>query len=77
MQDVECTNSIKCIAKYVNKGCDRILFQKGEGDAQINEIKNYQEARFVNANEGYMEDIKVPDTYELSACNVIRSASRE
>ena len=53
--NVECSNSIKCIAyvtKYVNKGCDRILYSKScqEGNV-INEIKNYQEARYVNANE--------------------------
>ncbi|XP_076053666.1 uncharacterized protein LOC143032670 [Oratosquilla oratoria] len=52
--NVECSNSIKCIAyvtKYVNKGCDRILFTKTTGSGDVNEVKNYQEARFVNANE--------------------------
>ena len=34
------------MTKYVNKGCDKILYQKGE---DVNE--NYQEARYVNANE--------------------------
>ncbi|XP_076029300.1 uncharacterized protein LOC143018082 [Oratosquilla oratoria] len=52
--NVECSNSIKCIAyvtKYVNKGCDRILFTKTSDNGDVNEVKNYQEARFVNANE--------------------------
>lgn len=52
--NVECSNSIKCIAyvtKYVNKGCDRILFTKTTDDGKVNEVKNFQEARFVNANE--------------------------
>ncbi|XP_076047345.1 uncharacterized protein LOC143028872 [Oratosquilla oratoria] len=52
--NVECSNSIKCIAyvtKYVNKGCDRILFTKTGDSDTVNEVKNYQEARFVNANE--------------------------
>ncbi|XP_076069759.1 uncharacterized protein LOC143041635 [Oratosquilla oratoria] len=39
--NVECSNSIKCIAyatKYINKGCDRILFTKtGEKDDIVNE----------------------------------------
>ncbi|XP_076047297.1 uncharacterized protein LOC143028818 [Oratosquilla oratoria] len=52
--NVECSNSIKCVAyvtKYVNKGCDRILFTKTSDNGDVNEVKNYQEARFVNANE--------------------------
>ncbi|XP_076055275.1 uncharacterized protein LOC143033671 [Oratosquilla oratoria] len=52
--NVECSNSIKCIAyvtKYVNKGCDRILFTKTSDNGDVNEVRNYQEARFVNANE--------------------------
>ncbi|XP_076069742.1 uncharacterized protein LOC143041618 [Oratosquilla oratoria] len=53
--NAECSNSIKCIAyvtKYINKGCDRILLTKtGEKDDIVNEVKNYQEARYVNANE--------------------------
>ncbi|XP_076057276.1 uncharacterized protein LOC143034815 [Oratosquilla oratoria] len=52
--NVECSNSIMCIAyvtKYVNKGCDRILFTKSTDKGAVNEIKNFQEARYVNANE--------------------------
>ncbi|XP_076032462.1 uncharacterized protein LOC143020185 [Oratosquilla oratoria] len=52
--NVECSNSIKAIAyvtKYVNKGSDRILFTKTSEDGEVNEVKNYQEARYVNANE--------------------------
>ncbi|XP_076034571.1 uncharacterized protein LOC143021164 [Oratosquilla oratoria] len=52
--NVECSNSIKAIAyvtKYVNKGSDRILFTKTEDNEPINEIKNFRDARFVNANE--------------------------
>ncbi|XP_076039328.1 uncharacterized protein LOC143024413 [Oratosquilla oratoria] len=52
--NVECSNSIKCIAYviiYVNKGCDCILFTKTSDNGDVNEVKNYQEARFVNANE--------------------------
>ncbi|XP_076041898.1 uncharacterized protein LOC143025775 [Oratosquilla oratoria] len=52
--NVECSNSIKAIAyvtKYVNKGSDRILFTKTEDNEPVNEIKNFRDARFVNANE--------------------------
>ncbi|XP_076037292.1 uncharacterized protein LOC143022806 [Oratosquilla oratoria] len=45
--NVECSNSIKCIAyvtKYVNKGCDRILFTKTSDNGDVNEVENYQEA---------------------------------
>ncbi|XP_076041929.1 uncharacterized protein LOC143025805 [Oratosquilla oratoria] len=52
--NVECSNSIKAIAyvtKYVNKGCDRVLFSKTTKDGTVNEIKNFQEARYINANE--------------------------
>ncbi|XP_076056367.1 uncharacterized protein LOC143034320 [Oratosquilla oratoria] len=52
--NVECSNSIKCIAyvtKYVNKGCDRILFSKTKEGEDVNEVRKFQEARFVNANE--------------------------
>ncbi|XP_076054509.1 uncharacterized protein LOC143033209 [Oratosquilla oratoria] len=52
--NVECSNSIKCIAyvtKYVNKGCDRILFSKTKEGEDVNEVRKIQEARFVNANE--------------------------
>ncbi|XP_076049464.1 uncharacterized protein LOC143030187 [Oratosquilla oratoria] len=52
--NVECSNSIKCIVyvtKYVNKGCDRILFTKTSDNGDVNKVENYQEARFVNANE--------------------------
>ncbi|XP_076065050.1 uncharacterized protein LOC143039083 [Oratosquilla oratoria] len=55
--NVECSNSIKAIAyvtKYVNKGSDRVLFTKttGEGENEVvNEVRNYQEARFINSNE--------------------------
>ncbi|XP_076035388.1 uncharacterized protein LOC143021662 [Oratosquilla oratoria] len=52
--NVECSNSIKCIAyvtKYVNKGCDRILFTKTSDNGDVNEVENDQEARFVNPNE--------------------------
>ncbi|XP_076061247.1 uncharacterized protein LOC143037028 [Oratosquilla oratoria] len=51
--NVECANTIKYIAyvtKYLNKGCDRILYTK-EGEEMVNEVKNYQEACFINANE--------------------------
>ncbi|XP_076034583.1 uncharacterized protein LOC143021175 [Oratosquilla oratoria] len=62
--NVECSNSIKTIAyvtKYVNKGCDRILFTKsGENDQIVNEVKNYQEARYVNANEATWKIFKFP-----------------
>ncbi|XP_076041833.1 uncharacterized protein LOC143025715 [Oratosquilla oratoria] len=52
--NVECSNSIKCIAyvtKYVNKGCDRILFSKTKEGEDVNKVRKFQEARFVNANE--------------------------
>ncbi|XP_076037627.1 uncharacterized protein LOC143023043 [Oratosquilla oratoria] len=52
--NVECSNSIKAIAyvtKYVNKGCDRVLFSKTTKDGTVNEIKNFQKARYINANE--------------------------
>ncbi|XP_076031105.1 uncharacterized protein LOC143019352 [Oratosquilla oratoria] len=62
--NVECSNSIKTIAyvtKYVNKGCERILFTKsGENDQIVNEVKNYQEARYVNANEATWKIFKFP-----------------
>ena len=52
---VECCNSIKCIAyvtKYVNKGSNRILYSKDNNYGMpVNEIKNYRDARYVNANE--------------------------
>ena len=52
--NVECCNSIKCIAyvtKYVNKGRDKILFCKEVADGSVNEVANYKEARYINANE--------------------------
>ncbi|XP_076031047.1 uncharacterized protein LOC143019248 [Oratosquilla oratoria] len=52
--NVECSNSIKCIAyvtKYVNKECDRILFSKTKEGEDVNEVRKFQEAKFVNANE--------------------------
>ena len=52
--NVECCNSIKCIAyvtKYVNKGCDKVLYDKEVADGSVNEVANYKEARYVNANE--------------------------
>ncbi|XP_076038876.1 uncharacterized protein LOC143024047 [Oratosquilla oratoria] len=55
--NVECSNSIKAIAyvtKYVNKGSDKVLFTKTTGEEDnrvVNEVKNYQEARYVNSNE--------------------------
>ena len=52
--NVECCNSIKCIAyvtKYVNKGCDKVLYSKGSEYNSVDEIKNYTEARYINANE--------------------------
>ncbi|XP_076035731.1 uncharacterized protein LOC143021850 [Oratosquilla oratoria] len=62
--NVECSNSIKTIAyvtKYVNKGCDRILVTKsGENDQIVNEVKNYKEARYVNANEATWKIFKFP-----------------
>ncbi|XP_076043852.1 uncharacterized protein LOC143026948 [Oratosquilla oratoria] len=61
--NVECSNSIKCIAyvtRYVNKGCDRILYSKmAEGDI-VDEVKNYQEACYVNANEATWKIFKFP-----------------
>ncbi|XP_076037450.1 uncharacterized protein LOC143022924 [Oratosquilla oratoria] len=62
--NVECSNSIKAIAyvtKYVNKGCDRILYSKTkEDDEVINEVRNYQDARYVNANEATWKIFKFP-----------------
>ena len=62
--NVECSNSIKAIAyvtKYVNKGCDRILYTKTRGDDEvINEVKNYQDARYINANEATWKIFKFP-----------------
>ncbi|XP_076037284.1 uncharacterized protein LOC143022799 [Oratosquilla oratoria] len=62
--NIECSNSIKTIAyvtKYVNKGCDRILYTKTEKDKEIvNEVRNYQDARFVNANEATWKIFKYP-----------------
>ncbi|XP_076068429.1 uncharacterized protein LOC143040872 [Oratosquilla oratoria] len=52
--NVECSNSIKCIAyvtKYVNKGCDKILYTKHKEGELVNEVRNYLEARYINANE--------------------------
>ncbi|XP_076031041.1 uncharacterized protein LOC143019228 [Oratosquilla oratoria] len=66
--NVEFSNSIKCIAyvtKYVNKGCDRILFTKTTGSGDVNEVKNYQEARFVNANKATWKIFKF-DIYKSS-----------
>ncbi|XP_076031073.1 uncharacterized protein LOC143019319 [Oratosquilla oratoria] len=37
--------------QYVNKGCDRILFSKTKEGENVNEVRKFQEARFVNANE--------------------------
>ncbi|XP_076069172.1 uncharacterized protein LOC143041212 [Oratosquilla oratoria] len=60
--NVECSNSIKAIAyvtKYVNKGSDRILFTKTSGeDEVVNEVKNFQEARYINANEATWKILK-------------------
>ena len=62
--NVECSNSIKAIAyvtKYVNKGCDRILYNKtSEDDEVVNEVKNYQNSRYVNANEATWKIFKFP-----------------
>ncbi|XP_076044787.1 uncharacterized protein LOC143027390 [Oratosquilla oratoria] len=61
--NVECSNSIKAIAyvtKYVNKGCDRVLFTKIEGTEEINEIKNFTDARFVNSNEATWKIFRFP-----------------
>ncbi|XP_076036527.1 uncharacterized protein LOC143022269 [Oratosquilla oratoria] len=61
--NVECSNSIKAIAyvtKYVNKGCDRVLFTKTEGTEEINEIKNFTDARFVNSNEATWKIFRFP-----------------
>ncbi|XP_076037532.1 uncharacterized protein LOC143022983 [Oratosquilla oratoria] len=61
--NVECSNSIKAIAyvtKYVNKGCDRVLFTKTEGTEEINEIKNLTDARFVNSNEATWKIFRFP-----------------
>ncbi|XP_076066133.1 uncharacterized protein LOC143039775 [Oratosquilla oratoria] len=52
--NVKCSNSIKCIAyvtKYVNKGCDKILYTKPKEGEPVNEVRNYLEARYINANE--------------------------
>ncbi|XP_076069778.1 uncharacterized protein LOC143041656 [Oratosquilla oratoria] len=59
----QCSNSIKAIAyvtKYVNKGCDRVLFTKTEGTEEINEIKNFTDARFVNSNEATWKIFRFP-----------------
>ncbi|XP_076069972.1 uncharacterized protein LOC143041799 [Oratosquilla oratoria] len=49
------------VTKYVNKGCDRILYTKTEKDKEIvNEVRNYQDARFVNANEATWKIFKYP-----------------
>ncbi|XP_076047316.1 uncharacterized protein LOC143028839 [Oratosquilla oratoria] len=49
------------VTKYINKGCDRILFTKtGEKYDIVNEVKNYQEARYVNANEATWKIFKFP-----------------
>ncbi|XP_076037089.1 uncharacterized protein LOC143022651 [Oratosquilla oratoria] len=61
--NVERSNSIKAIAyvtKYVNKGCDRVLFTKTEGTEEINEIKNLTDARFVNSNEATWKIFRFP-----------------
>ena len=62
--NVECSNSIKAIAyvtKYVNKGSDRILFTKEDAnDGVINEVKNYQNSRYINANEATFKIFKFP-----------------
>ncbi|XP_076056343.1 uncharacterized protein LOC143034293 [Oratosquilla oratoria] len=51
--NVECCNSIKClvyVTKHVNKGSDRIIYSKSDGKP-VNEIRNYRDAWYVNANE--------------------------
>ncbi|XP_076043607.1 uncharacterized protein LOC143026723 [Oratosquilla oratoria] len=61
--NVECSNSIKCIAyvtKYVNKGCDKILYTKHKEGEPVNEVRNYLEARYINANEATWKIFKFP-----------------
>ncbi|XP_076056177.1 uncharacterized protein LOC143034118 [Oratosquilla oratoria] len=41
---------IAYVTKYVNKGSDRIIYSKSDGKP-VNEIRNYRDARYVNANE--------------------------
>ncbi|XP_076038877.1 uncharacterized protein LOC143024048 [Oratosquilla oratoria] len=53
--------TIAYVTKYVNKGCDRILYSKTkEDDEVINEVRNYQDARYVNANEATWKIFKFP-----------------
>ncbi|XP_076047306.1 uncharacterized protein LOC143028827 [Oratosquilla oratoria] len=61
--NVECSNSIKSIAyvtKYVNKGCDKILYTKHKEGEPVNEMRNYLEARYINANEATWKIFKFP-----------------
>ncbi|XP_076059364.1 uncharacterized protein LOC143035974 [Oratosquilla oratoria] len=66
--NVECSNSIKCIAyvtKYVNKGCDRILFSKTrEKDDDVNEVRGYQEAHMAKEE---VIDNKIEKDTQLTA----------
>ncbi|XP_076032999.1 uncharacterized protein LOC143020461 [Oratosquilla oratoria] len=62
--NVECSNSIKAIAyvtRYVYMDCDRILYSKTKDDDEvINEVRNYQDARYVNASEAIWKIFKFP-----------------
>ncbi|XP_076041944.1 uncharacterized protein LOC143025817 [Oratosquilla oratoria] len=61
--NVECSNSIKCIAyvaKYVNKGCDKILYTKHKEGEPVNEVRTYLESRYINANEATWKIFKFP-----------------
>ncbi|XP_076056347.1 uncharacterized protein LOC143034296 [Oratosquilla oratoria] len=58
--DVKQTGQIYLCNK-VRKGCDRILYTKTEKDKEIvNEVRNYQDARFVNANAAAWKIFKYP-----------------
>ena len=41
--------SIKYVLKYVHKGCDQVMFALRS--SQVDEISNYQNARYVSSNE--------------------------
>ena len=50
--------SIKCILKYVHKGCDQAMFALQS--SQVDEISDYQNARYVSSNEAAWRILEFP-----------------
>ena len=51
-------NSIKYVLKYVHKGCDQAMFALQSG--QVDEISDYQNARYVSSNEAVWRILEFP-----------------